>query len=214
METKDLFDHYQQLASKAGEAFSKVEKEYPSCVKCRVHCSDCCHAVFGVFAIEAVSLKGKFDALPRKVRRQVLLKADSADRELKKVEIRMRMSEDDPQMKAMVLAKARVACPLLSESQECILYPHRPITCRVYGIPTAIQGKGHVCGKGAFEKGKKYPTFDLDAVYGALYNLSLEYMKRTGNQDSEAASLLLSVSRVIRDPVKETEAGAEKKKQA
>ena len=214
METKDLFDHYQKLASKADEAFSKVEKEYPSCVKCRVHCSDCCHAVFGVFAIEAVSLKGKFDALPRTVRRQALLKADSADRELRKIEIRMQMSEDNPQMKAMVLAKARVACPLLSESQECILYHHRPITCRVYGIPTAIQGKGHVCGKGAFEKGKKYPTFDLDAVYGALYKLSLEYMKRTGNQDSEAASLLRSVSRVIRDPGKETEAGAEKKDQA
>jgi len=214
METKVLFDRYQKLASKAGEAFSKVEKEYPSCVKCRVHCSDCCHAVFGVFAIEAVALKGKFDALPRKVRRQVLLKADSANRELRKIEIRMQMSEDDPQMKAMVLAKARVACPLLSESQECILYHHRPITCRVYGIPTAIQGKGHVCGKGAFEKGKKYPTFDLDAVYGALYKLSLEYMKRTGNQDSEAASLLLSVSRVIRDPVKETQAGAKKKDKA
>jgi Fe-S-cluster containining protein len=214
METKDLVDHYQRLALMADDAFSKVEKEYPSCVRCRVHCSDCCHAVFGVFAIEAVALKEKFDALPRKVRRQALLKADSADRELKKIEIRMRMSEDDPQVKAMVLAKARVACPLLSESQECILYHHRPITCRVYGIPTAIQGKGHVCGKGAFEKGKKYPTFDLDAVHGALFNLSLEYMKRTGNPDSEAASLLLSVSGVIRDPVKETEAGVQKKDRA
>jgi len=214
METKDLFDHYQNLAWKADEAFRKVEKEYPSCVKCRVQCSDCCHAVFGVFAIEAVILKGKFDSLPRKVRRQALLKADSADRELRKLEIRMQMSGDDPQAKAMVLAKARVACPLLSPSQECVLYDDRPITCRVYGIPTAIQGKGHVCGKGAFEKGKKYPTFDLDAVYGALYRISQDYLKRTGNPDSEAASLLLSLSRVIRGSTKETDAGTKKKDKA
>ena len=211
METKDLFDHYQKLVCKADEAFTAVEKEYPSCVKCRVHCSDCCHAVFGVFAIEAAILKGRFDALPRKVQRQALLKADSADRELRKIEIRMRMSQDDPQMKAMVLAQARVGCPLLSESRECILYHDRPITCRVYGIPTAIQGKGHVCGKGAFERGKKYPTFDLDAAYGALYNLSREYLKRTGTQDRERASLLLSVSRVIRGPMSEIERGAKKK---
>jgi Fe-S-cluster containining protein len=212
METKDLFDHYQNLACKADEAFRKVEKEYPSCVKCRVQCSDCCHAVFGVFAIEAAVLKKNFDSLPRKVRRPALLRADSADRELKKIEIRMQMSDDDPQMKGMVLAKARVACPLLSQSQECILYHDRPITCRVYGIPTAIHGKGRVCGKGAFEKGKKYPTFDLDAVYGSLYSLSLEYLKRTGNQDPEAASLLLSVSRVIKGPMRETETSAKKDK--
>lgn len=212
METKDLFDQYQKLACKADEAFRKVEKEHPSCVKCRVRCSDCCHAVFGVFAIEAVVLKERFDLLPKKTRRAALLRADSADRELRKLEVRMQMSEDDPQMKAMVLAKARVPCPLLNQSQECILYHDRPITCRVYGIPTAIRGKGHVCGKGAFEKGKIYPTFDLDAVYASLYHLSWEYLERKGNQDPEAASLLLSVSRVIKSPTEATEMEVDKNK--
>ena len=210
MQTKDLFDHYKRLARRADEAFGKVRKAYPSCVNCRPHCSDCCHAVFGVFPIEAEVLRRRFDALPKKTRRLALLRADSAERELRKIEIRMRMSEDDPQLKAMVLAKTRVSCPLLSETQECILYPHRPITCRVYGIPTAIEGKGHVCGKGAFEKGNTYPTFDLDAAYGALYKLSLEYVKRTGTDDPEAASLLLSVSRAIRSPSRKAEAGARK----
>ncbi len=207
METQDLFDHYERLASKADEAFRKVEKDHPSCVKCRVHCSDCCHAIFGVFPVEAVILKEKFDELPRKVRRMALLRADIADRELRKIEIRMRTAEDDHQMRAWVLAQARIACPLLSQSQECILYHHRPITCRVYGIPTAIQGRGHVCGKGAFKKGTKYPTFDLDAAYGTLYQLSLEYLRRMGGRDPEEASLLLSLSRVIRDPMNETKAG-------
>jgi hypothetical protein len=51
-----------------------------------------------------------------------------------------------------------------------------PITCRLYGIPTAIGGKGHTCGLSGFTKGKSYPTVNLDAIHQAflifLLNLS------------------------------------------
>ena len=111
--------------------------------------------------------------------------------------------EADPQMTAYSMAKARILCPLLDEKNECILYPHRPITCRVYGIPTMIQGMPRVCGKAGFKKDQSYPAFNIDGVHRELHDLSKEVLKGAGTNDPERASLLISVSKVIRTPVED-----------
>ncbi|MBW2093480.1 MAG: hypothetical protein JRI80_01200 [Deltaproteobacteria bacterium] len=95
------------------------------------------------------------------------------------------------------LEKARVRCPLLNEVDACVLYQYRPITCRVYGIPTAIQGKAHVCWKAKFEKEKAYPAFNLDEVNRKLYYLSREFLQGMGGSDPSKATFLVSVSKVI-----------------
>jgi len=137
------------------------------------------------------------------LRREAFLRADKSDKDLRVIEEKLKVYEDDPQMNSFALSKERVRCPLLDQNEECILYPYRPITCRVYGIPTAIQGKAHVCGKATFEKGGTYPTFDLDAVYGELYRQSRELIQKCGQADMERASLLISVSKAIKTPVKD-----------
>jgi hypothetical protein len=78
---------------------------------------------------------------------------------------------------------------------------HRPITCRVYGIPTKVQGKARVCWKADFKKDERYPVFDLDGAYRELYFLSTELLKGAG-EDTEKASLLISVSKAITTPLK------------
>ena len=83
-------------------------------------------------------------------------------------------------MRGYSLAKARIRCPLLNDNNECILYPYRPITCRVYGIPTMIQGVPRVCGKAGFKKEQSYPTFNLDGVHRELFELSKELLERAG----------------------------------
>jgi len=125
------------------------------------------------------------------------------ERALKRLEIRLQKHEDDPRMQAYVMAVERIRCPLLNENQDCILYPFRPITCRVYGIPTKIHGRGRVCGKAEFKKGESYPTFDLDGVYRDLFNLSKELLNSGEKGDPEKASLLLSVSKAIRTPLED-----------
>ena len=131
------------------------------------------------------------------------MRADKADIELQKVEERLRAFEADPHMKSYALAKERVRCPLLDQNDECVLYPQRPITCRVYGIPTAIQGKARVCGKAAFKRGESYPTFDLDACYQELYQLSKDLLMMSGECNMEKASLLISVSKILKTPMED-----------
>jgi Fe-S-cluster containining protein len=189
-----LLQRYELLVAKADQAFQTMTKEFSEHIKCKPHCSDCCHAVFGLFLIEAVYLKKHFDKLGRKERRAAVLRGKKADNELKKLEKRVQAQDFNPRTTNYTLERERIRCPLLDDNEECILYPHRPITCRVYGIPTAIQGKAHVCGKAGFKKGEFYPTFNLDNVQRKLYQLSQELLVG----DEEKASLLISVSKAIK----------------
>jgi len=193
----DLFKSYELLVDKADVAFRDMQKEHGSCMKCEPHCSDCCHAVFGLFLIEAGYLKEHFDRLADEEKRAALLRCEEAGKSLERLQNMIQAHEGDPQMQAYVISRERIPCPLLNEQQDCILYAHRPITCRVYGIPTKIQGKARACWKAEFKEGERYPVFDLDGVYGSLYLLSTELLKAGGQDDPEKASLLISVSKSI-----------------
>jgi Fe-S-cluster containining protein len=204
---ENIFQHYEELVKKADASFHRMETDYGECMGCRIHCSDCCHALFGLFLIEAAYIQEHFQKLPGGERSAALLRADNADMDLKKVEVKLQRHGHDPQMRALTLARERVRCPLLDQNEECILYTQRPITCRVYGIPTAIQGKVRVCPAAAFKPEETYPVFDLDGVYKALYQLSKEILVERGAEDLEKASLLVSVSKALKTPAEEILAG-------
>ncbi len=203
MDYSYLFEPYDELVVKADDAFDRMTGEFPAPMKCKRQCSDCCHAVFGLFLIEAVFLKRDFDKLGEEEKEGAFLRGIEADKELEKLERTLKEFENDPQMSSYSLARARVRCPLLNENDDCILYPYRPITCRVYGIPTMIHGVPRVCGKSGFEKEQPYPIFNLDAMHGGLYKLSKELVKGSGVEDGLQASLLFSISKIIRTPVEE-----------
>ncbi len=203
MDFSYLLEPYSSVVQKADLGFHRIQNEFAECVKCEPHCADCCHAVFGLFLIEAVFLKLDFDQLDEAERVAALERAEEADRELEVLERTLKEFEGDPKMSAYSMAKARIRCPLLSDDNECILYPHRPITCRIYGIPTMIQGMPRVCGKAGFKKGESYPAFNIDSVHRELHELSKEVLKGAEGKDPEKASLLISVSKVIKTPVEE-----------
>ncbi|MGD9031458.1 MAG: YkgJ family cysteine cluster protein [Desulfobacteraceae bacterium] len=197
MKPDQLFRSYELLVDKADAAFQKMEKEHATSIRCERHCSDCCHAVFGLFLIEAAYLKKKFDQLGNEEIKAALLRCNRTERELRRLERMLQAHEDDPNMQAYTMARERIRCPLLDENEDCILYPNRPITCRVYGIPTRIQGKARVCGKAGFEKGEFYPIFDLDGIYKDLFLLSEELLNGSEIGDPEKARLLISVPKAI-----------------
>lgn len=200
--TNDLFRSYEGVADKAEAAFQEMQKTHGACIKCEPHCSDCCHAVFGLFLIEAGYLKEHFDKLSDEEKKAALLRCEQAEKSLERLQNMLREHEDDPQMQAYIMSRERIPCPLLNENQECVLYLHRPITCRVYGIPTKVQGKARVCWKAEFKQDERYPVFDLDGAYRELYLLSTELLKGAG-EDAGKASLLISVSKSITTPLKD-----------
>jgi len=202
MDFSYLLEPYDDLVAKADQAFQRIESEFPECVKCEPHCADCCHAVFGVFLVEAVFLKHDFDKLDEDKKIAAIKRADEAARELEVLERTLKEFEGDPQMIAYSMGRAKIRCPLLDDNNECILYPHRPITCRVYGIPTMIQGTPRVCAKGGFKKDQSYPTFNIDGAQHELHDLSKNLLESTG-EGPEKALHLHSIAKVIKTPVEE-----------
>ena len=203
MDFSYLFEPYDSIVTKADYAFQRMEGEFSECIKCQPHCSDCCHAVFGLFLIEAVFLKRDFDQLDKEEREAALKSCHEADKAIEKLERTLKEFENDHQMRAYSMARARIRCPLLNDDDECILYLYRPITCRVYGIPTMIQGMPRVCGKAGFKKEVSYPTFNLGAIHRELYQLSVQLLEDAGGKDPERASLLISVSKAINTPLED-----------
>ncbi len=193
-----LFEEYEKLATGADRAFQKVQQEHDACVKCEAGCSDCCNAVFGIFPIEAMYLNRHFGDLGEEAKQQALKQGEIADRELLEMQKQLERCGDDQDGINRVMAGTRVRCPLLTEEQKCLIYDHRPVTCRAYGIPTRVGGKARACWKAGFESGKTYPVFDLDAMYRELYRLSGEALQMAGETDPEKAGLLVSISQAIK----------------
>lgn len=201
MDFSYLFEPYDTLISQADEAFNRMKRDFPECIQCEPHCSDCCHAVFGLFLVEAAFLRHDFEQVEASEKEAALHRSLEADREAHLLERTLKEFEDDPEMRTYTMARARIRCPLLNNHDECILYECRPATCRVYGIPTMVQGTPRVCGKSGFKKGIEYPIFNLDGVQRELFRLSSEMVVRLDKNASEKASLLFSVSKVLQTPL-------------
>jgi hypothetical protein len=107
----DLFQTYQMLADKAEAAFQEMQKEHGSCIKCEPHCSDCCHAVFGLFLIEAGYLKDQFDKLTDDEKRAALLRCGEAEKSLERLQNMLQAHEGDPQMQAYIMSRERIRAP-------------------------------------------------------------------------------------------------------
>jgi Fe-S-cluster containining protein len=192
------FKRYEALRQLADQTFDKVSREYPQNVKCKSGCADCCHALFDLTLIEALYINHKFNEKYQGPEREALLeKANRLDRRITKIKRRagQDLQAGKPEQEILAeLASVRVPCPLLNDEDLCELYEFRPITCRFYGIPTAIGGAGRTCGLSGFEPGRSYPTVNLDRVHQQLQQITSELVRDMGSKYIKLSDLLIPLS--------------------
>lgn len=174
-----VFTKYEALRKSVDELFTRFSGEYKAEVKCAEGCNDCCYAMFDLPLVEAVYLNAKFVErfAAGADRSRVLELADEADRQAYKFKRKIFKESKEGRASNELIAEAarqRVRCPLLGEDGLCRMYDVRPMTCRIYGVPTGIGGTAHTCGKSGFMPGKEYPTISMDAVNRRLQELSRE----------------------------------------
>ena len=195
------FKKYEALVEKADDAFERVREAYGDCVKCKEKCADCCYALFDLTLIEALYINYKFKEKFKGTEKSELLeKANRADRRIHKLKRKAHKDFQAGKSEAEILdemAVERIRCPLLNEQELCDLYDNRPLTCRFYGIPTAIGGQGHTCGLSGFKKGQKYPTANLDAVHNQLQQISAELLRDIQSRNIRLADMLVPLSMAL-----------------
>jgi Fe-S-cluster containining protein len=197
-----IFQEYEQLVAQTDQLFHRVKEQFPKEVACASGCSSCCHAAFDLSLVEAMALNRAFNReFDFGIRRSAILQAASdTDRQLTRLkhhyfqQAKQGMSDEEILTEA---ARERVRCPLLGLDDTCLLYDHRPITCRLYGIPTSIHGKAHVCGQCHFQKGASYPTVAMDRIQDRLADLSRRIGAAVGSRFRELHRVYVPVSMAL-----------------
>lgn len=197
----EIFARYEALRAQTDSAFGRVSEAHSDCVSCKPGCADCCHALFDLSFVEALYINSKFNGeLDEGRKAKILERADQADRRIalikKEAYQAVKKGRDTDEVLSRV-AWERVRCPLLEDDDRCALYEYRPITCRLYGIPTSIGGKAHTCGRSGFVEGTPYPTANLDAVHGRLLGLSAEIVAGLPTRFTGLSDLLVPLSMAL-----------------
>jgi Fe-S-cluster containining protein len=136
----DVLDRYGELLSEVDHWFAACVERHPDQIVCGRRCSACCRGVFDITFMDALHLRRGFKLLAEPEKKRVLekaaarvstLHAEVAEftapwilNDLTEEELNGLMPEDDHQR-----------CVLLSEGGSCLVYEHRPMTCRLNGIP-------------------------------------------------------------------------------
>ncbi|MCJ2166224.1 MULTISPECIES: YkgJ family cysteine cluster protein [unclassified Pseudodesulfovibrio] len=197
----EYFKKYEAIVADVDAVFKKFENDMPDLVRCGKGCSDCCYALFDVTLVEAMYINAKFNEKFSGLERSAILnRADAADRQIYKLKRKVFKASQEGQPTNDILlevAKARVRCPLLDDNDLCSIYENRPITCRLYGVPTSIGGEAHTCNKAGFKGGEKYPTVNMDIVLDKLLAIGKELRVGIGSRFKELGEMLLPVSMAI-----------------
>lgn len=163
--TKPFLEKLTALFARMDEAYDKAATA--SGFECRGCADNCCHTRFYHHTlVEFLYLKEGLDRLPQADRLLADQRAAEADRLMKDLE-----RSGQP---------VRVLCPL-NDQERCILYPFRPMICRLHGIPHQLRrpdGQRQLGpGCGDFDRqcvGREQVVLDRTPLYIALANLEKE----------------------------------------
>ncbi len=211
---KEHFVKYEAVVSMIDGIFQRVKKEFPKEVFCREKCSDCCYALFDLTIIEAIYLNHRFnEKFSGEEKKKIIENAVKTDRAIVRLKRDAYREFEKDKNEVDILAKMgreRIRCPLLGPDNLCIMYESRPITCRIYGIPTSSAGMSHICGRTNFEEGKKYPTLNMDKIYTQLQLLSAELTDSIKSNNIKMCEMLIPVSMALITDFNEEYLGVEK----
>jgi len=161
---------YKDLLSKVDAWYRSVKERHPDQVPCTKGCRDCCIGLFDVSLADRDLLREGLAAADPEVRRDIETRAGA---------LMARIREQAPdlgdtldgwsaeEIDDLCDAAGDVECPVLGREGECRLYAHRPLTCRMSGVPVVDLSGNTVypegCAKCAL-KPKDAPRLDCDRI--------------------------------------------------
>ena len=133
-------------------------------------------------------------------RQELMENANRADRQIHRIKRSAQKAVKEGRAEEEVLialGDERVRCPLLNRENQCDLYNHRPIICRVYGVPLNIGGAARICSLTKFKNGVQYPTVHVEAIQKKLFNLSAELVRDLKSKYPGLVDMLVPVSMAL-----------------
>jgi Fe-S-cluster containining protein len=131
---------YQELLGEVDRWFAEAVSRHPGVVPCGAGCSACCHGPFDISMADGLLLREGLRLLPEGARELVRGRAAEQLDRMRAVE-----PEWGPPWDPVGLGEERFdrlagrmsdePCPLLDDEGKCVAYAHRPLVCRIIGMP-------------------------------------------------------------------------------
>lgn len=134
---------YPELLSRLDHWQDDVRQRFPGVVPCRAGCSACCHGPFDISAADALLVARTVAALPDRERESIERRARIQVERMEKADPGFRFpwavsQVGEARFDALVESQAEDPCPALSEAGSCLIYPGRPMVCRLMGLGMRI----------------------------------------------------------------------------
>ena len=136
----ELLDRYGALLEEVDDWFGSCLELHPDQIACHHGCSACCRGLFDITLLDALFLKRGFDTLPESQKSALIMLAAERMNALTSENPAFTTpwllnSIPEQQWDPLMPEEDETPCLLLSPSGGCLLYRHRPMTCRLNGIP-------------------------------------------------------------------------------
>ena len=135
---------YTSILDRADGFFRSVAETQPENLQCGKGCSLCCYGLFEIGSGDVPFIAEGLEKMHPARRAMIIRRAQ---------EILVRsnhpnLRECSPAEKESFFARSEsIACPNLNESGACMMYEHRPLVCRTFGLPlrNADEYIGDIC---------------------------------------------------------------------
>lgn len=129
---KSSTETYISVLERADEFFRDVAASQPQSLQCGRGCSLCCYGIFEIGSGDVPLLAEGLEKLHHKRRTMVIRRA----REIVASSAHPDLRDCTPAEKDAFFERTKATpCPNLNERGECLMYEHRPLVCRTFGLP-------------------------------------------------------------------------------
>ena len=131
-------EDYLKFLSRADAWYRGVRGKHPEKVTCSKGCRDCCLGLFDVTLLDGDLLREGLAAADPETRRDIESRAAAILAKLRETWPGLGATLEgwtDDEIDDLCDALGSVECPVLGPAGECRLYDHRPLTCRLSGVP-------------------------------------------------------------------------------
>jgi len=163
-------EDYKQLLGKIDAWYKSVKDAHPGKVPCTKGCRDCCIGLFDVSLADRDLLREGLGQADPEVRKDIEARATALVAKIRESAPDLGETLDGwstEDIDDLCDAVGDVECPVLGREGECRLYAHRPLTCRMSGVPVVDLAGKTVYPEGCAKctlKPAEVPKLDCDRI--------------------------------------------------
>lgn len=136
----DLTSIYQELLEEVDGWFQRLLEQFPNRIFCKKGCSHCCRGLFDITLLDALLLQKGFENLPQREQERVIHRTERVISSVRQIwpdfaSPWLLNSYPEEQHILAMPEEDENPCVLLDDDGCCLVYAHRPMTCRLNGIP-------------------------------------------------------------------------------